>query len=705
MTITKSGEMASFYMINKAPIKHLRVYFSPKQVGEGDPSPENVRGISGWDEISTVFGATDLVQFDSTVERWTIPKNLLGTRVIYCAYINNQEGTQDAQLYIRFRAEDNTALQTSKSVQKIKPGNKGIIWSIFELRTDAKDLQLAVSGINISMVSERHLYIYKDKGLYTNFNSTIYGGYVDLITGELVQEWNKILFDGVNNKVNRGNYSEGDYFGGAVVYLEPNGLASAQWVASNLYADTICPRAPSEATNFPYLRLISAGRQYIRFMIFNKNDYEIMPSNNEVITMTNNWLQEHPTTIVYKLSTPITHQLTPQQLETFIGQNNIWSNADRVEVEYDLAESNDELYRRRNIILRGYPHIETASGNVASFSTDIAASLKEAKVYFEPIQEGDGDPSPDNIRPFSGWTGVDVCIGDPETNMCPVISGQGYFLFRPIPNVTYVISVDKPPSGYDPRFNYYNKDKISINYNTMNLLLNGRSYKTITFTSEQCEKIRYARITHNSILNNIRLCIINNPDSPEEKELKTVYVPFNGIWIKRDWSDIAGEIYGGYIDLLKGEVVSTHLLVTLTENENIIYGDWRNEFNCCHLEDPKFSFLHSTESNLKCNMLKSQIAGYYGTKDGYIRCVGGENTGFCYAIWRQDEFFGTTVESCKTKLKELNENGSPLQLTIPAQTRRYVTYPVDSAIIKTLFGHNTIWSNTNGPIEIKYWTH
>jgi hypothetical protein len=71
--------------------------------------------------------------------------------------------------------------------------------------------------------------------------------------------------------------------------------------------------------------------------------------------------------IVYNLNKQITYQLTPTQLSTLIGQNNIWSNADRVEVEYDLAESNDELYRRRNIILRGYPHIETASGNIANF--------------------------------------------------------------------------------------------------------------------------------------------------------------------------------------------------------------------------------------------------------------------------------------------------------------------------------------------------
>ena len=57
----------------------------------------------------------------------------------------------------------------------------------------------------------------------------------------------------------------------------------------------------------------------------------------------------------------------------------------------------DTLNLRQRILLN-QPHIESASGDIANFTTDMKAPLKECKVYFNPIQEGSGDPSLDNIR-------------------------------------------------------------------------------------------------------------------------------------------------------------------------------------------------------------------------------------------------------------------------------------------------------------------
>lgn len=53
--------------------------------------------------------------------------------------------------------------------------------------------------------------------------------------------------------------------------------------------------------------------------------------------------------------------------------------------------------------------LNTASGDIASFpdGTD-NMPIKSLVVTIEPVQEGSGDPSRDNIRPISGWTGADV---------------------------------------------------------------------------------------------------------------------------------------------------------------------------------------------------------------------------------------------------------------------------------------------------------
>ena len=48
------------------------------------------------------------------------------------------------------------------------------------------------------------------------------------------------------------------------------------------------------------------------------------------------------------------------------------------------------------------------SGGIASFKSVGEVPLKSLKVGFNPIQEGDGDPSPSNIRAISGWTGLNV---------------------------------------------------------------------------------------------------------------------------------------------------------------------------------------------------------------------------------------------------------------------------------------------------------
>lgn len=50
----------------------------------------------------------------------------------------------------------------------------------------------------------------------------------------------------------------------------------------------------------------------------------------------------------------------------------------------------------------------TAIGSVASFWSPKPAAIKSLKVYFEPKQAGEGDPSPDNVRPIEGWNGVET---------------------------------------------------------------------------------------------------------------------------------------------------------------------------------------------------------------------------------------------------------------------------------------------------------
>jgi len=73
----------------------------------------------------------------------------------------------------------------------------------------------------------------------------------------------------------------------------------------------------------------------------------------------------------------------------------------------DLAQQYAESIDPENIY-SAYP-TDTASGAVASFPDGAdGIPLKSLVVDINPVQSGSGDPSPDNVRPISGWTGCNV---------------------------------------------------------------------------------------------------------------------------------------------------------------------------------------------------------------------------------------------------------------------------------------------------------
>lgn len=74
----------------------------------------------------------------------------------------------------------------------------------------------------------------------------------------------------------------------------------------------------------------------------------------------------------------------------------------------DVTYDPISLLETRRKILLNTPHIESASGSIATFNTDLSTNLTDMKIHFHPVQAGSGDPSPDNVRPITGWTGLTV---------------------------------------------------------------------------------------------------------------------------------------------------------------------------------------------------------------------------------------------------------------------------------------------------------
>lgn len=168
---------------------------------------------------------------------------------------------------------------------------------------------------------------------WTNEAGTIYGGYVDLVSGEVWKTYHKIVADGTNVIAN-SSYLTNNYVAAGIVYLNPVGRHTTNSSLINVFTDSIpiydqnYYNNYSSSISYPFATCTNAGNQYIVFFIGSRSDYPDVTDATTCKAAVNAWLQQNPVTIVYELKTPtLVTTLTPTQLKTLVGINNIWSNA------------------------------------------------------------------------------------------------------------------------------------------------------------------------------------------------------------------------------------------------------------------------------------------------------------------------------------------------------------------------------------------
>lgn len=763
VTITKEGNLVSFYTVNKAPIKHLKVYFSPKQAGTGDPSPSNIRLISGITGCDTVVSGKNILNINRT-KGDPDPKDLSGStspRVMdtnhYYKGIQSENWYHDP--YTNVTISNNTIIVNNLNNNsygagfpvRIKSGEKYTLsftaekslvsFGFYDRNWHYLYSSDAYSNINhITITAAQNAYYmvvvfravafnteaytysniqlecgeiateyepYRDQTYtldWTNDIGTIYGGYVDLITGELVQIEKKLILNGSSSE-EWWEYDTYDQYKGFA--LNNTGLKSG--TRQSGYASWMPVVSKSTSNNLECWLGVN------NTVIYCASTADLI-SNYSVA----NWrlyLAEHPLEIVIPLKTPIAHQLTPTQLSTLIGRNNIWSNADYVEVEYDLAESNDELYRRRNIILKSAPHIETVSGNIAHFETDIAVPIKSAVVRFSPVQEGSGDPSPTNVRAISGWSSVNITYCGKNllnTNECYLTNmsqSNGVFTNTAADTRSSVNFTLREQNGQDA--NQVTRECFYINTSTAGKFIQN-------FTINNNDTI-YLLLKHNGssrdlrmlfrwaagtgsfrfmadidsadptviggfTLHNIQIIKLNDNDE---------YETYTGSTIPINWQTAAGTIYGGYLDLTSRKLVQTYGSMVLdgTEDGWATYGAIeRNDF--CAV----FNIANKKRGNQIsiCDKLKNVDTAYAPSNYASGRYSDHPNLKTMYFCMPNAEI--TTITGFKQWLSENN-------LQFVYELEEPVEYQLSPQILRTLRGVNNIWSNANGPIEVSYWTH
>lgn len=139
--------------------------------------------------------------------------------------------------------------------------------------------------------------------------------------------------------------------------------------------------------------------------------------------------------------------------------------------------SDDPLFSDEELLLMcaasvGKTVEDTATGNPLTFTTDIAKPLKSLLIPFTPIQQGTGDPSPQNIRPILPWDGLNVWHGGKNITEILKNAPRGTFEgfsfkhkidFKVKPNTDYTLSSTSTGAMNVLYFNGVNSQSVGVN--------------------------------------------------------------------------------------------------------------------------------------------------------------------------------------------------------------------------------------------------
>lgn len=286
----------------------------------------------------------------------------------------------------------------------------------------------------------------------------------------------------------------------------------------------------------------------------------VVKDNGDNFTTANafkEYLSEHPLQLCYPISTPIEINLSASEIELLSGTNCLWTDGDNIRLVYSTNKADDELSPtsenplQNKIIYETLQNIlpeATAEGNPISITDASGLNAKSCEVTFSPIQSGSGDPSPENIRPISGWdslvlnqSGANLWDGNYEAGKWINTSTTGEIAGVPGYNVTdYIVvfpdsTMYKSASG-SARALFYDKNKTVIPQDSWTM---PSSASTFSVPSNAY----YARFTVTDL--NLSSFIVKVSDSSDG-----TYYPYETP--KNYTATFPDTVYGGSYDFVEG---------------------------------------------------------------------------------------------------------------------------------------------------------
>jgi len=384
-TANVTDGVADFETIDGSLVKSLIVEIEPSQSGSGTPSPSNIRPISGYtQEDLTVVGKNRLPLVFADIKSLNTSGTWSGNvytfnGITFTIHTDNSENitsisisgtaTTGVSLLIKdfteyLFSENSYILNDSVNASAISKGScyvsverkKGASGNVnYPANTNNASRRGAFTVdysqydryrvliympvntvvnnavfypmVRLSTESDSTFEPYHGKTYTTPFNQTIYGGTLDVLTGELtIDKWyvqitaQNVTFNSTNN---RG-------------LIRTNLVSIPYAISSPNTVNCICDKFESISQTEGVVTGnvgVYAHGQIIAICGYKTSleDYQ-------------SWLTDNPVTIVYEIDTPQTIQLTPQKVKSLVGENHIMaSTGDVLECKYSMLINGDDL--------------------------------------------------------------------------------------------------------------------------------------------------------------------------------------------------------------------------------------------------------------------------------------------------------------------------------------------------------------------------
>lgn len=377
---TVSGDIASFRTPSRVPIESLKIHFLPKQEGSGDPSPTNIRPITGWTGLNGRRSGKNLLNVDGTNQYSGIEKvngkfvntltdtrgqvqiyfegyNITGNQIRLLGQFGYTGGITSPQIVSKtisvtsqFKNMTHLGIKHNGRAKDFRvyfpiklPIGAVLNCSVEVFSVDVTTVGgFSIGNIQLEASSNASDYKpYSGEQIPITFpdGETIYGGYYDPVAGEIVAEYALASVKKSEFGSKLSPSSGGMDYRNSQFNMFPETASEVSWntarqqqkcnmaMIANPYSET------SYGNNIGVI--ITQASYNSTYMRISEELYQALNDTDAV-------------EISYKLKTPIHIPLTPQDLKAFLDHNNFWSDAnDITEVTYAVTESKDMLATRK----------------------------------------------------------------------------------------------------------------------------------------------------------------------------------------------------------------------------------------------------------------------------------------------------------------------------------------------------------------------